>query len=353
MTDLPASRTEWWRFDVLDQGLRTIGELQPEYGAAAVDNNINRDIKRQLGGLRIDSDQLADFDVLRHRVAPVLVIDGVEYPQGVFLVADHTYAARSSSAASGLTADGELSLVDQGLMLSHQLDRNVSYGPGTDVAQAIAQLAAEAGVRAIRVDETAVGQVLAGPANWAVGKDTRLKAMNELAAMGGFHSPYFDNLGVMVLRRAADLSTGPVDIDFDHPPRIFAGTVVTTNDVLTAPNRYVALATNATEMPVWGSWDVPDEAPHSYRNRGFYITKVYEQQGLSAANAHLVARTLGQQDASTFEWVDFQSVADPAHDTFQVVQYRGVRWREQSWALELRAGGAHRHQLRRVYTDDD
>ena len=75
-----------------------------------------------------------------------------------------------------------------------------------------------------------------------------------------------------------------------------------------------------------------------------------DAQGLAdiaAANAAAEAAYLADQDALSF--VSFTGTPDPRHDSFNVVSYDGINYLELSWSLELRPGGAHQHDLARVY----
>ena len=337
------SRSHGWRLDVLDTHLARVGELHPIEPGIVVENNINRDVKRTLGGLVIARTEATSLNYFSNRLRPVwLEGDGTEYPLGVFLIVD------ASTVRHSWGTSAELQLVDQGLILTMLLDRSVSFPSGTPVRSAMLAVLGMVNLPAYLVDTT--DAVLGGTNTWAMGRDTWVRVLNDLAAVAGFNSGYFDNGGTYRLRRApaAHDDTLP-DFDYDSPPRVHADSVVESEATIESPNRYVVISTSGNTTPVVGVWDVPADAPHSYEQRGYRVVSMAERQGLSLADATEAARAKGLQDADTYQWASFAAAADPRHDTYNVVRWQGALWREQGWQLPLTVGAEHRHELRRSY----
>jgi hypothetical protein len=339
----PPSRTSGWRLDVLDVHLVRIGELHPVEPGLTVENNINRDVKRTLSGLVIPRTEAVSLNYFANRLRPVWLEGGAEYPLGVFLISD----ASTVRHTWGTTA--ELSLVDQGLILTMLLDRSISFPIGTPVRSAMLSVLGMLNLPAYEVDTT--DAALGGAATWAMGRETWVRVLNDLAAVAGFNSGYFDNVGTYRLRRApaAHDDTLP-DFDYDSPPRVYADSIVESEATIESPNRYVVIGTSGNQTtPVVGVWDVPADAPHSYEKRGYRVVSMAERQGLSLADATEAARTKGLQDADTYQWASFAAAPDPRHDTYNVIRWQGALWREQGWNLPLEVGAEHRHELRRSY----
>jgi hypothetical protein len=338
------SRTTGFRIDVLDRNLVTVGELHPIEPGISVENNISRDVKRTLSGFVIPRPEAVSLNYFANRARPVwLASDGSEWPLGVFLIADASTVRHSW----GTTA--ELSLVDQGLILSQFLDRSVSFGAGTPVRSAMLAVLGMIGLEHFEVDasEARIG----APLTWALGNDTWIRVLNDLAALAGFNSGFFDNAGTYRLKRAPSVTDDALpDFDYDDPPRVQLDSVVESDATIESPNRYIVISTSGQAAPVVGVWDVPADAPHSFENRGFRVVSVIERQGLSLAAVTEAARVRGLQDADTYQWASFAASGDPRHDTFNTVRWQGALWREQAWSLDLDPGGEHRHELRRSYT---
>lgn len=337
------SRTVGFRLDVLDRHFAKIGELHPVAPGIQVENNINRDVKRTLSGLTIPRLEAVGIDYFANRLRPMwLAGDGSEWPLGVFLISD------ASTVRHSWGTSAELSLVDQGLILSQAIDRSVSFGPGTLVRTALVQTLEMVGLERFEVDSTDAR--LGAATTWAMGNDSWIRVLNDLADLAGFNSGFFDNDGIYRLRRApaAGVEAFP-DFDYDHPARVHADSVVESNATIETPNRYIVVSTSGNDAPIAGVWDVPADAPHSYEARGYRVINLTERQGLSLDQATEAARVRGLQDADTYQWASFSAAPDPRHDTFNVIRWSGVLWREQSWSLDLQAGGEHRHELRRTY----
>ena len=337
------SRTTGFRVDVLDQRLTKVGELHPARPGLSVEQNINRDVKRTMSGFVIPRTEAVSLNFFAHRARPVwLASDQTEWPLGVFLISD----ASTIRHSWGTTA--ELSFADQGLILSQSIDRSVGYGAGTYVREAMLAVLAAIGLPAYEVDQTEAR--LGAHVTWGMGRDSWIRVLNDLADLAGFNSGFFDNSGTYRLRRApAANDEAVVDFDYDAPPRVYEDSIVESEATLESPNRYVVISTSANSAPIFGTWDVPPDAPHSYENRGYRVVSVVERQGLGLAEATEAARIRGLQDADTYQWASFSAAPDPRHDTFNVVRWRGEVWREQSWSLNLDVGAEHRHELRRSY----
>lgn len=336
-------RSATFRFDLLSSDGIALGQVDVQADRPPqVVNNINRPIKRSMRGLRIPSAAYAEIDTLTERIAPVMVLsNGAEFPLGVFLFADAARYRRTDSL------DSDSVLVDQSLILDQATSTSIGYSAGASVRDAVVEQLAAAGFLTVSVDSSA--RTFGGPVAWPAGT-SRLAVLNELAGMMGAYSPYFDNGGIATVRLVPDLATATPDLIYGEDGRIYADTIVETDDLLEAPNRYIAISSDATEEPVVGVFDVPDDAPHSIANRGFAIASVRDVQGLeNQAAAVDAARAAYAQDSSTFFWADFASAPDPRHDTFDIVAYRGVNYREQAWSLDLVEGAPMTHSLRRIY----
>jgi hypothetical protein len=338
------SRTHSWRIDVLDAHLLRVGELHPVEPGIVVENNINRDVKRTCSGLVLPKAEAVSLNYFANRLRPVWIEPvGTEYPMGVFVISD------ASTIRHSWGTSAELSLVDQGLILSMALDRSISFPTGTPVRSAMLAVLGMLALPAYDVDTT--DAQLGGTSTWAMGRDTWVRVLNDLAAVAGFNSGFFDNGGTYRLRRApaAHDDTLP-DFDYDSPPRVHADSVVESEATIESPNRYMVISTSGNQTtPVVGVWDVPADAPHSYEKRGYRVISMAERQGLSLADATEAARAKGLQDSDTYQWASFAAAADPRHDTYNVVRWAGALWREQGWSLPLVTGGEHRHELRRSY----
>jgi len=337
-------RQESVAFDVLDSSLQVIGTLQPARDPVPrVTNDTSRTIKRALSGLRIPAPEAADVNPFSDRIRPRWVIEGdpAVYPLGVFLYADRNEIVRSY----GTDIDAEL--VDQTFIVDQPLAQSVSLGIGTGLSDAMLDVATAAGVPNVYVAPSTL--TLQRPAVWP-GGTSRYRVLADLALLAGFTPPYFDSAGTLTLTDSPDPEDAPPTRFYPPGSPIIDPSIIQTDDLLTAPNRWIVVDNGGTAGPVSGSYELPASAPHSYFNRGFYVTAWIEQQGVdSNAAATAAAKAQALSDPSGVERASFASVCDPRHDTYDVVEFDGRRWLEESWSVNLVAGGAQQHQMRALY----
>lgn len=338
------SRSEKVRFDLVDKNGVVLGALHPQ-APAQIDVDSSAQIKRRLSNVLISSDEYADVNPLADRVRPYWVLDNDdELPLGLFLFADT--ASQRYSYGRTMTA----TLVDQGLILTQELGSSLGFAAGTTGSAAISQTLEAAGIYNASIATTSY--TLASPIAWPAGKTgtTYAKVLEELCLTAGYHSPYFDNTGTVTVRAATNLSTATASYSYVDGGRIIAGSMVESNDLLNAPNRFLVVDTAATAAVVVYDYMIPETAPHAYETRGFYITKTIEAPGVGTADqARAVAEAHYTQTPQSYETVVFSSPADPRHDTFDVVNYRGTNYLETAWSLRLAPGGPMTHKASRVY----
>lgn len=333
------------RFDVVDRYLSTIGTIQPDTNSeVTITLNINRTVKRDMSGMILNANVQADVDPFSDRIRPVWILEnGDEYNLGVFLFASMDRVRHEW----GL--DAEVSAVDQTIILDQPIEKTVALAPGAALKPAIEQQFIQAGITSYSIDSSISGSVYTSIA-WPAGT-SRLQVINDMAAMSGAYSAFFDNDGVGRVIVIPDLATTEAEHVYSSGGRILADSMVETDDLLEAPNRYLVIDSSNPDRTIVGLYDVPDSASHSYANRGFRLTKVIEEQGLeSTAAANKRAQAAYSQEHGTFQWVQFSSPPDPRHDTFDIVEYLGEKYREIGWSLPLAEGSEMTHDLRRVWT---
>ena len=338
------SRAESVRFDLVDKTGAVLGAIHPQE-AVTVSNDANAQIKRTLSGFQLAADEYSDVNPLTDRVRPYWVLStGDEYPLGVFLFAD----ASTQRWSYGRTMTA--SLVDQGLVLAQEISESIGFDAGTTASAAIVRTFEAAGFFTADVATTAYtfGSPIAYPAGR--GGATYAKILDELCQKAGYYPAYFDNNGTPRVRATATLTDATPTLDYVDGGRIASGTIVEANDLLKAPNRFLVIDTAATTGDVSYVYDIPADAPHSFENRGFRITKTIEAPGVGdKVQAENVARSYYSANPQAYETAVWSSPADPRHDTFDIVNYRGVNYLETVWSLTCTAGGPMSHTASRVY----
>lgn len=340
-------------FDVLDSNLSLLFQINPIMeGNVSVKVNTSSTVKRTMSGIHLDPIDNARIDVFNHRIRPSWVIDTgtvqQQYPLGTFVFSD----ANRPRSTFGVELQG--TLYDQTVILNQGRETTLSIPAGTSITAVLTLLAAEVNLAGSLIAIDPSSAVVSTPVAWRAG-ETRYKGMEDLCALAGFYPPYFDNNGVLRLKQAPSSLTG---IAPDHSynagadSRIIDGTLIESDDLVSAPNRYLVVNTSGTDSEISGYYDLPASAPQSYANRGYRITTKVDAQGIeTSAQAVQRARLAAITDNSAYNWVEFNATPDPRHDIFDIVEYLGLNYREVEWDLKLSPGGPQSHKLRRIYDE--
>lgn len=344
-----SQRQSTFRFELLDAGLQSLGDVEVLAPGVSIENNINRKIKRTLNNIEFSPSDAQEINTLVNRLRVWMITqDGLQWPLGIFVFSDMSQVPLDAS-----TSFWSGSMTDQLIILDQPTSRTYSFAPGKLIVQAIAEM-----LEGVIPEWTTapVGTQISGAESmtWPPGT-TRLDIINDLCAAAGLYSLFFDNAGIARAIQVPDLEGDDPNLIYGGLPgqqKVYRDSIVLTDDLLSAPNRYVVVNNGMTNSPVIGFWDIPSTAPNSKENRGFVVAQVTDKQGIeSNAAAEEAAKAIGQADYNTYSWATFDAAPDPRHDTFDIVGWDGIRYREQSWTLECVEGGNHRHELRRIYTE--
>jgi hypothetical protein len=352
-------RSSTVRFELLDKTNTQIGTVDVDKSSTpTVDVSINRTSKKTLNNLRLPPSVTADINTLTERIRPVWVFqDASEFELGVYAFADASRhralfgSVQFAEVGTGFTTDA--TLTDLTLVVDDASGGVTMYRPGTSVYAALVEQLEVSGITDYQIDYTAAKIRGTEWMVWSPEK-TRVQIINDLAKVGGYYSLYFDNHGTAILKLVPDLNTIDPDITYDLlGGNVDQDSVVETDDLLDAPNRYLVMNSSLSDGAVWGYWDIPATAPHSFANRGIRKTKNIDLQGVeSMAEAAAAAKAQGQADWSTYRWVNFTSAPNPTHEPFMVIGWDNDKYREQSYNLPLFEGSHMKHELRRVWSDN-
>lgn len=304
--------------------------------------------QRTLNGLVIGPADAARINPIVHRLRPSWVLDtGDTFPLGLFLFSSN------DSHVDSWGADLAGGLGDSNVILGQAREATLSLPIGATIREAMLSIIDELGLSAYAsVDPSDV--LLSAPISWQLGT-TRGQILTDLCQAAAFYPPYWDNNAILRLRAVPNpLSAAVADLTFtgDSGSRVIGGSIVTSSDLVKAPNRYIVRgsATNGAEVSAF--YDIPASAPHSKDAIGYIRAIVIDNSAVSdaaaaAASAHAAYAT----DFTTYDWVSFDTSPDPRADGYQVVSFLGTNYRAQSWSLPCTPGGPMSWKCRRVYDD--
>jgi hypothetical protein len=341
-------RADRFRFDLEDFNKQVIGELSPDLEQTpTLTNDTTRTVFRSVSNLRLPPAEAADINTLTDRVAIWMVLqDRSDHPLGRYLFADETHPLREWGAESHSV------LVDLTDTLDEDLGRTSGSVKGSNCVQRAVDFARyRGGWPANEIDFVNDTTLVATPMDWTA-NDKILAIINEHLDLAGYFHAYVNHAGELVFRPMPDtLDQVAPDLAYNRGGRIVADSRSQSNDLLHAPNEYVAVDTSGQGSPIIGRYRISEANPHSVGKRHRVIRKVESMQGLtSTAAADKAARNLAIKDKrNTFDWQTWTTPNDPRHDTFNIIELEGLNHIEVAWTMQLIPTGTMEHSARRPY----
>jgi hypothetical protein len=336
-----------FRFDLVDAETgRLVRTLTPYVQPATLSHDTGQTIKRRLS-LSLGVSDTAAVDTIAHRVL-VYLVDylGADWPLGRYMFSTNSRRVTTAGELSAPALMDEEFIVDQPMSAGFPQGQTLAT---VDVGDLLAALMA--GFQ--QISYVAEPTPYASNSSWAFGTSA-YQVVTDLATQGAYFSPWIDNTGTLRLIRAFDPAVRVPDIDWDRYAHVYADSVQEDDDLLTAPNRFIVVSNSASASsdyaaPIVGTYDIPVNAPNSIQNRGFVVPLVQQLQLTSPDQAQGVATSVGIA-ATVYETATMTTYPDPRHDSYDVIRWQGQNWLELSWSMDLVAGGAMTHTIRKAYT---
>jgi hypothetical protein len=309
-------------------------------------HDTTRTIKRSLS-LHLDPADTAAVDVIAHRVVPSLVdYTGALWSLGRYMFSDYSRIQTTGGDIASPMLMDESFIIDQ----SRETAFPVTTLPGS--SSSVMDLIDQLMTGYPTVGFVAEPSPYATPNTWSYGT-SNFQILSDLATQGAYFAPWMANDTLLHFIRSFDPGAAIPDIDWDRYPHVLADSVTATDDLLTAPNRFVVVSnnpasTNEFAQPIVGSYDIPVNAPNSISKRGFVLPDIRQLQLTDPTQAQAVAEAIGIA-STVFERVSLTTFPDPRHDSYNVIRWQEENWLELSWSMNMIAGGAMSHTLRKAY----
>lgn len=345
LADYVGQRRATYAFEIVDIITGYRETINPIYDTVpTLNHNTSGTIKRQVNNLTLGVEDTVKFNSLRSRLEIFMVLEDQRYPLGRYMASNQLRLKSTAGTQSNQ------SFFDEGFIVDQEITE--SFGSLTSSEQNASMLTRF--LANYPVDFTIEFSPYANTVSWGIGTRGGY-IIEQLALDGDWFSPWFDNTNVMRFIRAFDPATAIPTFNLDEGNKVFRSGVIESDDLLSAPNRFVVISNGTssvgdTSLPAVGVYDIPSSAPHSIANRGFIISKTETRQLRSANQAEAVARNLGQQ-STVFETIILDTAPDPRHDSYDVLRWQGSNWLEIAWSLPLVEGANMRHTARKAYND--
>ena len=303
-------------------------------------------IRMSLSG-RFERDD--EIDYVNDMLEPVLIINGREYPLGVYMIGTliRTYGASS--------VEDEIEAYDQCLLLQQtRLEARLHLAKGEPYTKCITRLLIMAGITRTEITTTSA-TLTTDREDWDVGADF-LTIINELLDEINYEHIWFNFAGAAVIqpKRDADIDNPTVRYSADAYSILQTGGTSTV-DSYDAPNVFIATVPNPDydgQITATAVNDNPSSALSTVR-RGRRIVKAMQLSNTaSQAELQKYVNDICMKSMYASEKITFATAVNANHQIDEVVELRSKNvtgvYLETGWSMELAAGGTMRHDAERM-----
>jgi len=321
--------------------------------AANVANNSLAEIKRTAQFTLRDD---AEINYLSDRIKPwvrLKMLDGgwAEWPQGVFLLSTPPRKIDDTGMYREIEAYDLLQL-----LTDDKVEDRYTVISGTNYITAVGTVLTGAGIADQNLTPTAL--TLPADRDWAPGT-TKLQIVNDLLAAINYYSLKFDENGQAITKPyvSPDARASEYTYKNDSTSVIFPG-VEQNIDLFDVPNKWVLVKSEPDSVALVGTYtNTNPSSPTSTVSRGRTIVSYIDD--VEAADqttiTALAART-AYEASQIYEHILFVTAIMPMHSNADCLTLGYTRlgitakFVEAAWSMELKAGGKHSHEIRRVVT---
>jgi hypothetical protein len=342
-----SQRIDSFRWELLDWEEAVIGDLTPDIERAPrITNDTTRTIMRSVEGMYLPASETRHIDGIGDKARGWMTLqDGTEFSLGVFLWADDTHPRREWGS------EHAASLSDKGLIIDQPYGRTTGSSKNQNTVQRAVDFLRTA-IPVEQIDATPYTDLIDAPMTW----DPSAKLndiINDHLQNVGYYPVHFDRDGIAKLKPTpSSIETSETTVPpYGDGGRIERDSIIHTNDLFEAANEFVVYDNSGQGTIKVGRYRIAASNPHSVENRGFVVRHVEAMQGVSNRFATIIAaRSLAiKHRKSIFEWITFNTAADPRHDTFDIYDFYDERYLETKWTLECRPGGRMTHEAKKIY----
>lgn len=290
-------------------------------------------------------------DYLTDELRPVMTLDGVDYPLGIFVPT--TIQQRWSEEGERV----EIEAYDRGYYLQEAVTAQRLHLPaGTEYVEAIRQLLAQAGI-ALAIITPCADTLQTDREDWDAGT-SYLTIINQLLSEINYNEVWFDANGYAQVRPytapdAARIAHRYSATDLRQSPISLSGSAQL--DIYSRPNVFLVRCSNpdlSSPMTAQAVNDNPLSALSVLRRRR-RILKVTQVDNIASQDAlQAYADRLCQESMLTTELIQFDTLTEPGHGIGDVLAldhqgFSGI-YEETAWYVTLAAGSLMTHEAQKV-----
>ena len=337
-----------FRVDVLKGGVRA-GSLRFDADAPpSVTCDAGSEIHTSMSG-SFAASELVDY--LRDELQPVIIIDGVEYPAGVYRPGTVTEVTEEGRTTFQVEA------YDRAILLEWcKLEERAYYAAGTTYSSIINAYLTDAGLALVAMTPTAA--TLAEAREWEIGP-SYLQIINELLDELAYEHIWFDARGAAVLRPYQAPTVAAIAHTYGRAGAAEYRQIGTSRsretDVFDKPNVFIVIRSGpefTTPLTATAVNDFP-LSPTSVTRRGLRIPQITMVDQIASQDAlQTYANRLRDRGMESLETVTITTAIQQGHGVGDVVAIEddvlpGI-YRESGWSFALQAGSWMTHKLERA-----
>ncbi len=304
-------------------------------------------IKTSLTGAFVPNDLV---DWLRDELQPVLILDGVEHPMGIYAPATVTLMTKNGVRRARVEAYDRCWRVE-----STRSENLVHLVAGTNYIDAVKSLLSLCGIALVMA--TPCSSVLSSDReDWNIGEST-LEIVNQLLGEINYKPLWFNAAGFAVLEPKRRISADHIVRTYDagNSRCLLQDSVSSQLDLYDAPNVFICVCSNPGGLaPMSARAENNNPAsPLSILRRGRRIAKTYKLRNIAdQAALQEYANLLCQDSMLLGTTVQISTAPMPGCGVDDVVALvhpdsEGI-CREVEWDLDMGAGGTMTHKLEKA-----
>ena len=345
------SRLIDFRYELLNRNDLVKGEIDVLSGSVSF--NSLAEIKRT-GQFQIKENILQDIDYLNDRIRPVVILDGVEYPMGVFLIPSPSRAKTEKGIIRSIEAYDKTQILKEDKLLDRYFIKQ-----GTNYIKIIVQLINSAGISQTIIPESEL--FLARDREFEPGT-SKLEIINKLLNECNYTSLYSDEIGYLRANKYILPNLREPTLRYNDYEILNAENMKVSNstrdelDFFNIPNIWVAVASNAENISYKSIYE--NDSVTSLTSTVSRGRKIVRYEVLSdIANQETLdnyVKRLAYNSTNQYRKISFETLINPKHSYSDCVLVEdeklgiNAKYIETSWEFSLEAGAKMKHEGRRV-----
>lgn len=291
-------------------------------------------------------------DLLSDELQPVMVLNGVETPLGVFQTAT---PRRATDAYNTVT---QIEAYDRCWRLQNQRTETILHiAAGSAYLTVVRQMLTEAGIGLV-IATPSTATIQTDREDWEIGT-TYLSIINQLLAEINYGDVWFDGSGIAHLEPYAEPSADRIDHAYSGADVVHAQPIAPSfndeTDIFNAPNVFVRVCSNPDldeDMVATAVNDSPTSSTSTFK-RGMRIVDVQRVDNIaSLAELQAAADRARNESMLAARVISFQTLNEPGHGVGDIIsidsEELGGIYEETGWSLTMAAGQLMQHTAKRT-----